>query len=43
VGYWEDGLAIYEDGTREERASEEEEVRLRHVRCPQAKDRFLLT
>ena len=22
VGYWEDGLAIYEDGSREERASE---------------------
>ena len=25
VGYWEDGLAIYEDGTREEKPSEEEE------------------
>jgi len=25
VGYWEDGLAIYEDGSREEKPSEEEE------------------
>lgn len=26
VGYWEDGLAIYEDGTREEKPSAEEEA-----------------
>jgi mannosyl-oligosaccharide alpha-1,3-glucosidase len=26
VGYWEDGLAIYEDGTREEKLSAEEEA-----------------
>eukprot|EP00586_Coscinodiscus_wailesii_P019518 CAMPEP_0172503312 /NCGR_PEP_ID=MMETSP1066-20121228/168103_1 /TAXON_ID=671091 /ORGANISM="Coscinodiscus wailesii, Strain CCMP2513" /LENGTH=1025 /DNA_ID=CAMNT_0013278997 /DNA_START=155 /DNA_END=3232 /DNA_ORIENTATION=+ len=32
VGYWEDGLAIYADGTREERSDNEKEEELKRLR-----------
>ena len=38
TGYWEDGLAIYEDGTREEKPTEEEEAKRRALAEANAED-----